>query len=593
MTNISNRKRTIRLIALTIICVVLLASLSGCLSSCIFTADLFDDYVEQLFVSMLDGDALSINILIADPSAFDFQDVSANLPLPCENEQEYVEQMKSIKNIVTTFQKFNYDKLSYRQKCDYDTLIDYFTTYAQYADYYYLQDNYLGSNGGWNVILPLYLDKYSFNSKTDVDNWISLVEQTSTAFPRYIEFEKKRISAGYGRAQFVYQGIAKQATEMSKVDDGGKHFLEILFADKISACNFLNDVEKANYIERATTAITVSFIPSYQNLANEMNSIDGTFYDLGLCYFNGAKAYYKLLFKDNAPTSDAVEVAYLNMQNAYDATLASINEVFAKLSASGVGKESALDMLGKLSEGEDLTKQDFENIYLSLKTAYSADFPVLPDSIPDATFKEVPDAMTEFYNPASYFKSAVDSNTAEESIYINTKRNGGYVGFDLIAHEGIPGHQLQHAYSKTCGVSKIRTVLGYTGYAEGWATYAQYYSQKYYEGTDVEKLVYQLFLLNDELTLYLLTLMDMDVNYFGIDKSTLIKRYSAFGFSDSGLERTFEYVVENPAVYSSYGYGYYKMNAIRKNYSGNDLAFHTAVLSVGPTSFEIVEKYVL
>ncbi len=592
METVSTKKRTIKLIALTVVCVVLLASLSGCLSSCIFDGELFDEYLNQLLISMLDGDALSINILIDDPSAFNFEDITASLPLPVESAEEYAEQMKSINDVVALFKKFDYDGLNFRQKCDYDTVIDYFSTQAQYAPYYYMQDQYLGPTSGWNVVLPLYLDKYSFKSKTDIYNWISLVEQTATAFPQYIEFEKKRISAGYGRAEYTYKGIADQATEMAKTDDNGKHFLETLFDEKISACDFLSDVEKANYIERATTAIKVSFIPSYQNLATEMSNLEGNFNNLGICYFDGGKEYYKLLFKDNSSSSDAIEVAYVNLQNAYNSALNTTNETFAKLASLGVEKEQALEMLDQLSTSSDLTKADFENIYSSLKTAYSADFPVLPDSIPDATFKEVPASMADFYNPASYFKSAIDSASAEETIYINTQKDSGYVGFDLIAHEGIPGHQLQHAFSKTCGISKLRTVLGYTGYAEGWATHAQYYAQKYYEGTDIEKLIYKLYLLNDELTLYILTMIDIDVNYFGAPKETVVEDYSRFGFSSTGLERTFEYVVENPTVYSSYGYGYYKMADLRKNYSGNDLAFHTAVLSIGPTSYEILAKYI-
>ena len=52
-------------------------------------------------------------------------------------------------------------------------------------------------------------------------------------------------------------------------------------------------------------------------------------------------------------------------------------------------------------------------------------------------------------------------------------------------------------------------------------------------------------------------------------------------------------MVQNPAVYSSYGYGYYKMSALRDKYQGSDLEFHTAVLSVGPTTYEILEKHVL
>ena len=54
----------------------------------------------------------------------------------------------------------------------------------------------------------------------------------------------------------------------------------------------------------------------------------------------------------------------------------------------------------------------------------------------------------------------------------------------------------------------------------------------------------------------------------------------------------YEYMIANPAVYSSYGYGNYKMEALRDAFEGTDLEFHTAVLTVGPTTYEILARYI-
>ena len=54
----------------------------------------------------------------------------------------------------------------------------------------------------------------------------------------------------------------------------------------------------------------------------------------------------------------------------------------------------------------------------------------------------------------------------------------------------------------------------------------------------------------------------------------------------------YEYMIANFAVYLSYGYGNYKMEALRDAFEGTDLEFHTAVLTVGPTTYEILARYI-
>lgn len=576
MKNKNRLKITALAVAITVVAVTLCVAFSGCSIS--YGSEYFNALLDSLFTSMLSGDAISVNILLSNPENFDIDGGDATLPRPQFDENQYKSDMESLKEICTALTSINYNRLSTSEKCAYDTVMNYFYTYSKRGDYYYFNDNYLGSSGGWNVYLPLYLDKYAFKSEKDVQNWILLAGDCQSAFPEYVRFEQKRIDAGYARADFVYKGIAEQCTSMATVAEGGQHFLVTVFEDKIADCSFLSEAQKTAYIANAKATINDKFIPAYKALAESASTLVGRTENLSLSDYPNGKNYYSLLFEETASTSDSVETAYVNLQNAYNSTLTKLRTL-----AAGLDEDTTLDV--------NMTKSALEEYYLLLKTSYSADFPTLPNSVPSATLKSVPESMADFYNPASYFKSAVDDNSAEETIYVNEYNAGGYYGFDIISHEGIPGHQLQHSYFKTSGAHPLRTVLGYTGYAEGWASYAQYYSAKYFPGTAQEKLAYEVECLNDELVTYLYTIVDIDINYFGMTLEEF-SSHSLYSQIFTAPEKAYEYMIENPAVYSSYGYGCYKMRELRASYNGTDKAFHAAVLQIGPTTFEILKKFI-
>ncbi len=566
---------TALVVAVIVITVALGTTFAGCSIS--YGSEYFNALLDELFASMLSGDAISVNILLSNPENFDIDGGEATLPRPQFDENEYKSNMESIKDICTYLTSINYKKLSFDEKCAYDTVMNYFYTYSKRADYYYFNDNYLGSSGGWNVYLPLYLDKYAFKSEKDVQNWILLASDAKDAFPEYVEFEKKRIAAGYARADFIYEGIAEQCESMATVEEGEEHFLIGVFENKIESCDFLTSAQKSTYISQARKTIEESFIPAYKTLSESVKALDGKTENLSLSNYPNGKNYYALLFEETASTSDSVDVAYSNLLSAYNTKLSELRTL-----ASTLEEDVTLDV--------NMTKSALQEYYTLLKTSYTADFPAIPDSVPSATLKSVPESMADFYNPASYFKSAVDDSSAEETIYVNEYNAGGYYGFDIISHEGIPGHQLQHSYFKTSGAHPLRTILGYTGYAEGWASYAQYYSAKYFPGTEQEKLAYQIECLNDELITYLYTIVDIEINYYGMTLDEF-SSHAVYSQIFTAPERAYEYMIENPAVYSSYGYGCYKMRELRASYNGTDKAFHTAVLEIGPTTFEILEKF--
>ncbi len=585
LTNLKYKRLTL-LTVVALVVVTLSVSLWGCgffgLLGGYGEADLIA-LMNELATSMFAGDGLSVNILLENSDKFGLADQPAHLPIPEFDKSKYEESMAGLSEIAQVFEQINYDKLSVVGKRDYDTVINYFTTYSAYKDFYYLDNrDYIGANDGWNVLLPLYLDKLAFKTENDVQNWITLASEAGTAFPEYARFEEEVLIAnGYGRAATTYRKIAEQCAQMAAVEEGKEHFLIDLFVEKINAVDFLNSEAVASYVSQAREAVNNSTIPAYVALGEKASE----FASLGLNlkplveYQNGnyaeGRLYYELLFKDNASTDDSVEEAYQNMSS-------NLSEVLEKMETLSNQLE------GEVTLSANFSTEAINRYWSTLKTRYVEDFPALPSSVPDATFFAVPDAMSEFYNPASYFKSAVDSTSAPETIYINEKNAGGYLGFDIISHEGLPGHMLQHAYYKSTGANMLRALLGYTGYAEGWASYAQFYASKYFEGTPEEKIAYEIICLEDVASTYIVTMIDIAVNYKGRSYEDLEEDQFFGKYINQNI---YEYVVENPAVHASYGYGYYKMYQLKCGYQGSDLDFHKAILSMGPTTFEIIEKY--
>ena len=575
----------LKIFAIVALLAVMVATLSGCGLFAIYgEADLIS-LMDEVTVSMLTGDGISINILLENPEALGLLDQPATLPLPNFNKDEYESNMASVKQIGTVFKMISDKRLSTKGQCDKDTVIDYFTTYSEYADFYYLSNrDYIGANDGWNVMLPLYLDKLVFKTENDVKNWISLLNQTENAFSEYARFEKDvLIPAGYGRSASTYNEIAKQCEGMIEDEESGDHVVYEIFVEKIDAVLFLDEVKKSEYKTLAKSAVGV-MKGAYQSLANHVKIFAQTAPETEkpISQYTEGKKYYELLFKDNASTSDSVATAYRNLVSAFNSTLTEYQQLKATLPEG-------------FELQQDMSMDTLENYYYILKEQYTQDFPALNSSIPDATFFAVPDAMADFYNPASYFKSAVDSLTASETIYVNEANAGGYLGFDIISHEGIPGHMLQHAYYKSTGANMLRTLLGYTGYAEGWATYAQYYSAKYFGESEPEITAYKAECLYEKAMINLSTIIDIEINYYGKTLADLEADafYSQVFDGSERSKETYNYMVQNPAVYASYGYGNFKMEELRKQFNGTDLEFHTAVLSVGPTTYEILKEQVL
>jgi uncharacterized protein (DUF885 family) len=98
------------------------------------------------------------------------------------------------------------------------------------------------------------------------------------------------------------------------------------------------------------------------------------------------------------------------------------------------------------------------------------------------------------------------------------------------------------------------------------------------------------------LSLYAST--DIGIHYNGWTFTDTVSFWSNYGISNEDtIRRIYELIVEEPAHYLKYYVGYLqflelKDTAQKKYLFGFDeIAFHQAVLDIGPAPFDIVEKY--
>ena len=253
-------------------------------------------------------------------------------------------------------------------------------------------------------------------------------------------------------------------------------------------------------------------------------------------------------------------------------------------------------LLNEYASGTEATtslNQSPEGILQSLEDKISTAFPEAADVT--VQVKYVPSALEEYLSPAFYLIPAID-NYSQNTIYINQAYSLNNLDlFTTLAHEGYPGHLYQTTYFSNTNPDPIRTLIGPTGYVEGWATYAEMCS---YSLTTLEKPYASLLQKNNSLILGLYASADIGIHYDGWSLSDTIDFFSSYGIKDEAtIQEIYEYIVGDPANYLVYYVGYLEMLELKKemiakkgsSFSQKD--FHRQILEIGPAPFEIIRKY--
>ena len=556
---------------------LVLSILSGCSlipSSKKTTPEDFDAFTEELFRNELSQNTLNLHYTLAYPKNYGIEDYDVSLG---SFEMSDIYDYSELEELEKTLKDFSYDDLTDEQQLTYDILNDYIETENTVKDLP-LHGELLNPLTGYQSQLPVLLAEYTFRTKEDIENYLTLTASIEESFHSIIEYEKARSEAGLFMPDYAAEAIIEQCSTF--IEDPENNYMIEVFNDKIDAFSGLSDTERNDYKERNHTIITTNIVNAYRSLIDSLTELKGSgVNEGGLCNFKDGKRYYEYLVKNATGSSKSIK----NLQKMTERYIDNcINEMISIAALN----PNVLDDIATYSF--DLTEPN--DILEDLISKISIDFPEPPKV--NYTVKYVHESMEESLSPAFYLTPPID-DPSQNVIYINN----GSVSDDLyttLAHEGYPGHLYQTVYTNSSDLPLIRNLFSSPGYTEGWATYVEYYA---FGISGLEKNLAQTLSLNGSASLGLYAYVDMAVNYDGWDRTDVEEFFAGYGIEDKeATDFIYEAMVEDPANYLSYFIGYLEILELKDKAQktlGDKFVlkdFHDFFLTIGPAPFSIIEK---
>ena len=542
------------------------------------TIEAFDQFINDIFETEVTENTINLHFTISDPEKYGITDYPVTLG-DLSNDA-MADSNARLENYLSGLSSFSYTELTLNQQLTYDILENYFQLQLDMADMY-LYDELLRPSTGVQAQLPILYEEYSFNSKKDVEDYLKLLALTDEYFDQIISFEKEKADAGLFMSDFACQNIIDQCNAF--IADSDNHYLIETFNTRIDKLTGLTQSEKDHYRLQNEKMLREHIFPAYENLAAALTDLLGSgTNENGLCYFPEGKQYYEYLLAYNTGASESVKTLENMISN---------ERVKVLQESSDLTTENP--ELWELASEATLTPTDSATTLNHLKEVMLDDFPSPPET--SYTVNYIDDCVADYLAPAFYVIAPID-DYSHNSIYINETTDTTNISyFTTLAHEGFPGHLYQTVMTYESGIEPVRSILNYSGFVEGWATYVEFQSY-HYAGLDDD--VATILELNQDATLSLYASTDIGIHYEGWTLEDTKKFWNNYGITnDDAIESIFELIVEEPTHYLKYYIGFLKFEELKKETSlknikdYNDKSFHQAVLSIGPAPFDIVDKY--
>lgn len=538
----------------------------------------FEEFCDKLFVSEISANTINLHFTLSDPESYGITDAPVTLGSVSRTASK--ENNAKLENLLTVLDSFDEASLNARQRLSLEILTDYFQTELSASDFY-LYNEFLNPSSGIQAQLPILYEEYRFYSEEDVKNYLELLPLTKTYFEQIAAFEKEKAKAGLFMSDEICDSVIEQCASFEENPE--THYLILSFNNKVDSVPGLSDEQRAAYKEQNAAIVQDSVFPAYDALAEALTELKGSGKnDKGLCYFADGRDYYEYLVYYNTGCSDEIKDIQTMIGNR---RLRDLTEAAALIAEE--------PDLWETCDSVSLDGKDAVTTLNYLKTQMQKQFPAAPDA--EFTVSYIDECMEDYLAPAFYITAPID-NYDSNSIYINAQTDSTTMRyFTTLAHEGFPGHLYQTIMSYESGLSPVRTLLNYPGYVEGWATYVEMLSYQY---AGLAENAACLLALNQSALLSLYASTDIGIHYDGWSLSDTIKFWSDYGISDvDAVSEIYTYIISEPANYLKYYVGYLEFlnlkDTAKEKYGSNysDVAFHQALLDIGPAPFDLIEKY--
>lgn len=563
----------------------------------------FTELTTEIFKNELLPNTLNMHYTVAYPQNFGIYSYKAALPA-YSHKQELIANAK-LENYVSILSGIDKSKLQTEDAYTYDLLSDYLNLALDGSSFKYY-DEPLSPGSGIQSQLPILLAEYTFRTGRDVEDYLSIMEQIPDYFDGFIRYEQEKAEKGLMMADFSIDKVILQCDTIIDQTSlsAGTHFLQTTFEERISGLlqkGGITSDAAANYVTANDRILRDIVAPAYRNLSDALIILKGTALNgEGLAHHPEGRKYYEYLVHKSTGSSESISDIKNYLYKYFDKEYRDF-QIYAANNRQliNTGEFVSNPSLFPLTLPEDILED--------LQQRMSADFPDFPSSqtgtSPDCTVRKVSESLEDFSAPAFYLTPPLDESK-NNVIYINEQDCPvGISLYTTLAHEGYPGHLYQSVfhqqYRQQKDLNPVREILWYGGYLEGWALYTEFISYDYAvnvikdAGHERDAAIYELEKYNRSLQLCLFSIVDIAIHYDGASLENVTSILSNFGISNPDTcQAIYEYIVEEPANYLKYYWGYLKILMLKNEartlwgtgYS--DLLFHTFYLECGPADFD-------
>ena len=542
------------------------------------TSKAFTTFTDTIFRESISSDALSLNYTLAEPENYGVSPHAGGFtPISYDAAKNSAPEAE---NLLAALQQFDKDELTLSQQILYDSLT-YTLQMDKKSSDFVLFSRSLSPVTGLQAQLPVLLAEYGFDSREDIDNYFALLESLPEYFNSVLTFMEIQATKNMLPCRDTIEHICSQCQTF--LDDNGSRILISSFKKRLKTCTFIDSATRKKFLQENKTLVKTCVIPAYTSLADGLRTLapmcpaDGA-----LSSYENGKAYYEYLFATETGSDTSVTEYYEILNDRLNKSKQTLL-TYAKKDPSlfsGLSTRTANQILP-------------EDRLTSLSKAIAADFPQTSEV--NFTVAYVDESLEDYLSPAFYLTPPLDHFT-ENVIYINNSSR--FAGSDLsttLAHEGYPGHLYQNVYCREQNLPLLSYALNFSGYTEGWATYAENYSYKYLGYSKDEVGILR---NNTIVSLCIYGICDIGIHYYGWDEKRVLEFLNQNGkYTEDTAHSLYTNIIDEPGSYLKYTVGYMEFlklkEAVRQRMGDaySEIAFHKFVLSAGPAPFSILYDY--
>ncbi len=523
-----------------------------------------------------------VEILFENPEkfGFDIQDVTWGDFISIDEYDDEKEFYQSQLDLLLTIDSgsLSGDDLLCYEKMVYDCEESIYSYSYTAFEYYTMIFNFLV--GPQSDILFL-LDVYSFENVEDAENYIALVKDLDRYFDQMCEYEEERASYGFISSDTSYEEAAKSFDNLVAQKDDC--FLYASFEERLDRINGLSSDDRDRLITEHEKAMKDYMFPEFEECASRMRALKGSGgVDAGLCAYRGGDAYYAMLTRRITNSGATVQESI----NAIDTTLQSVYDEYMGIATGGFDWYNEY-MNHAYSKGGITDNLDY------LVDAVKPDYPAIPAH--EYYLMDVPEVFEENFSPAAYLGYHLDNFDANLIIVNNSSVDDDF-GV-TVAHEAYPGHMFQSLYTRAHTAHPYMYLTSSTGYNEGWATYVENYSMKYFSEGGADSSAMKLVRGESVMGLLASTRVDYGIHVENWSLDDCVNYFETWGFSVTAddFSQLYTLLVTDPGYYAKYGMGYLWTQKVMddahaKYPNATDKDIHTAYLDSLTGTFDMISK---